>query len=290
MRSLFKVIIIPLSIVTLCLSGCATQTVHKKSSVMEYLYPTSEDTKIVPSIPHLQLPLKVGIAFVPESKGQSHSFNFWTGKSYSNNISEAQKSDLLEKVADNFRTLEFVEQLEVIPSEYLTPEGSFTNLNQIKTMYGIDVIALVSYDQVQFTDENALSLSYWTIVGAYLISGSKNDTNTLMDTVVYDISSKKMLFRAPGSSSVKGKSTPINLNEELRTDSLTGFEIAAQNMVENLKLQLDKFQASLKDNPEQAKISHKAGYTGAGSTGYFELFVLFFIFIGLRRKISINKQ
>ena len=43
-------------------------------------------------------------------------------------------------------------------------------------MFGIDVIVLLSYDQVQFRDEGLLSLTYWTVVGAYTIPGEKNDT------------------------------------------------------------------------------------------------------------------
>ncbi len=277
MKSVYKKLCLLILCPLLVLTGCATRQVHNKSSVIEYLYPASAETKVSPSTPHLELPLTVGIAFVPQNNTSSKGHDFWTGVSHSSSISEAQKSGLLEKVADNFRALEFVDKIEVIPSAYLTPGGSFTNLKQIQTMYGIDVIALVSYDQVQFTDEGALSLSYWTIVGAYIISGEKNDTNTLMDTVVYDIASQKMLFRAPGTSSVKGKATPVNLSEALRKDSLTGFEQAADNMVVNLKTQLDKFQQSLKADPTQAKITHKAGYSGGGALGTMPILILLLV-------------
>lgn len=263
-----------LVLVAFVLSGCSNQRVNTKSSVMEYLYPTSDDTLVTPSIPHLKLPLRVGVAFVPESAENTSSRNLWTGRSYSGKITEFKKNEILESVSDNFRALEFVSNIEVIPSAYLTPGGSFANMSQIKTMYGIDVIALVSYDQVQFTDEGALSLSYWTIVGAYLVSGEKNDTSTLMDTVVYDIASKTMLFRAPGTSRVMGNSTLVNLSEELRADSIQGFEIAAQDMVENLKTQLATFQERIKENPDQVKISHR---DGAGSVGIVPISILFFL-------------
>lgn len=261
-------------IAILFITGCAGQQVNTKSSVMEYLYPNSGDTYITPSIPNLNLPLRIGVAFVPASKERSYSHNFWTGRSYSGSLSEAKKSEILETVAANFRDLDFVNSIEVIPTAYLTPGGSFSNLSQIKTMYGIDVIALVSYDQVQFTDEGILSLSYWTIVGAYVVSGEKNDTSTLMDTVVYDISSKTMLFRAPGTSQISGKSTPINLSEELRSDSIQGFEQAADNMVVNLKSQLETFRKRIKESPEQVKISHREGYSGGGATGMLDIIIL----------------
>ena len=249
----------------LLLASCVSQQVNTKSSVMEYLYPNSSDTHEKPSIPNLKLPLRVGVAFVPASQKNSSVYNFWTGRSYSGLISEAKKNEILEGVAENFRELDFVSNIEVIPTAYLTPGGGFSNLAQIKTMYGIDVIALVSYDQVQFTDEGMLSLSYWTIVGAYVVSGEKNDTNTLMDTVVYDISSKKLLFRAPGTSQVSGKATPINLSEELRADSVLGFEQAAVNMSSNLEVQLAEFKERIKDDSSQVQITHREGYGGGGA-------------------------
>jgi len=275
-------------LVLLVLSSCASQTISNKSSVMEYLYPETKGDYEAPSLPHLMLPLRVGVAFVPESKNKSYVHNFWTGRSYSSSLTEAKKNELLNNVASHFKGLDFVGSIEVIPTTYLTPGGGFSNLLQIQTMYGIDVIALVSYDQVQFTDEGVLSLSYWTVVGAYLVSGEKNDTNTLMDTVVYDISSKAMLFRAPGVSQVSGKATPINLSEELRLDSVQGFEVAAENMVKNLKYQLSVFKASIKNNPKQATVTHREGYSGGGgAVGIFEITMLFLmLIISFKRKLS----
>ncbi|MDW7645076.1 MAG: rhombotarget lipoprotein [Desulfuromonadales bacterium] len=133
-------------------------------------------------------------------------------------------------------------------------------------MYGIDVIALLSYDQVQHTDEGLLSLSYWTLVGAYLVKGEKNDTSTMLDAAVYDIPSRKMLFRAPGLSHVEGTATPVNLSEQLRTDSLLGFERASEDLIVNLRQQLELFQEKVRSSPEEVKIVHRPGYTGGGAT------------------------
>ena len=201
----------------------------------------------------------------------------WTGTNYSSRsiLTETDKITLLEKVAENFRKYEFVSEIEVIPSAYLTAGGGFSNLDQIKTMYGIDIVALVSYDQVQFTDEGLLSLTYWTLVGAYVISGEKNDTSTMLDTVVYDIKSRKMLFRAPGTSNVKGNSTPINLSEELRTDSKKSFEEATNQMINNLDIQLENFKTKIKENPEKVKIVHQKGRSGSAAFGLWE-FVFFY--------------
>lgn len=262
------------------LSGCAGQQTRTKSSVVDYLYPKNSETIVQPSIPVLNIPIKVGIAFVPEQTSRSRGMNIWSGVAGGSALTEANKSGLLEKVADNFRKHEFVSEIEVIPSAYLTAGGSFSNLDQIRTMYGIDVIALVSFDQVQFTDEGLLSLTYWTLVGAYVFSGEKNDTSTMLDTAVYDIQSKKMLFRAPGTSNVKGSSTPINLSEELRADSMKSFEEATDNMITNLDMQLSNFREKIKKNPEKVKVVHREGYSGGGLFGALEI-ALMFLFIAV---------
>lgn len=234
------------------ISGCAGMKQRQSnSSVVDYLYSDAKDpVKIEPSIPVLSLPLRVGIAFVPGN---------------SNTMTERDKAALIDQVAAHFKTLPYVKAIETIPSAYLRPRGGFANLDQIKTMYGVDVIALVSFDQVQFTDSNFLSFTYWSIIGAYIIPGEKNDTHTMLDTVVYDIASRKMLFRAPGTSHIKGHSTPINLSEQLRADSAEGLQLANKDMIGNLDLQLVAFKDKVKEQPADYQIVHRPGYSGGGA-------------------------
>ena len=240
--------------VCVAFTGCAFQTQrHHSSSVFEYLYSDKEGHIETPGIPLLSLPLRVGIAFVPETEGSHHT------------LTEKDKMDLINEVGKHFKKYEFVKDIEVIPSPYLTGKGSFANLDQIRTMYGVDVIALLSYDQTQFTDRGLASITYWTIVGAYIIPGEKNDTHTMVDAAVYDIQSRKMLFRAPGISHIKGLATPINLNEELRADSLQSFQVASTDVIKNLDIQLELFKEKVKEQPEDYKVVHKPGYTGGGS-------------------------
>ncbi|MDH5434250.1 MAG: rhombotarget lipoprotein [Gammaproteobacteria bacterium] len=251
---LFTLIIV---VVFVFITGCSmNRSVHNKTSIMEYLYPTENEREVQPNIPTLRLPLKVGIAFVPEKSIYMKS-----------PITETEKQLLLETVAKHFSKHQFISEIEVIPTAYLTPKGSFTNLNQIKTMYNVDVVALVSYDQTQFTQDTLLSLSYWTIIGAYIVPGDKNDTHTMVDTVVFDIESKSMLFRAPGTSFIKGLSTAMHSAESLREDSHKGFNQATEQMIKNLDLQLSSFKQKVKDNPAKAKIVHRPGYSGGGGGG-----------------------
>jgi len=214
---------------------------------------------VTPGIPLLTLPLRVGIAFVP-------------GNGYGNSsLTEKKKMDLMQLVADHFKKYPYVKDIELIPTAYLRNKGGFSNLDQIRTMYGVDVIALVSYDQVQFTDEDFLSLTYWTIVGAYVIPGEKNDTNTMLDTVVFDIKSRKMLFRAPGVHQIKGRATPANLSEQLRLDSETSYGEAAKQMVENLDQQLALFKDKVKERPAEYKVVSTPEYQSRSGGGSIDI-------------------
>jgi rhombotail lipoprotein len=234
-----------------CFSTRGPRQTERSSSVVSYLYPDQANPLPPTSIPVLRLPLRVGIAFVP-------------GKS---DISEQQKTVLLERVAAEFKGRDYIQSIELVPSTYLRAGGGFANLNQVRALLGVDVIALVAYDQVQFTSNNLLSLSYWTIVGAYIFSGNKNDTQTLMEAAVYDIPSRHLLFRAPGASRVEAGVAAAYVQQRLRADSTAGFNAATTELIANLKLQLESFRERVKNAPGEVRIEHRPGYTGGGSLG-----------------------
>jgi len=247
------------SVVYNAVTGCASsKSRHYSSNVVQYLYPERKPVE-TPQIPQLSLPLNVGVAFVPEHHAT---------------LTELDKMNLMNEVSAHFKAYDFVKSIEIIPSPYLRHHGSFANLDQIRTMFGVDVIALISYDQARFTDEGLASIMYWTIIGAYIIEGEKNDTHTMVDATVYDIKSRKMLFRAPGTSQIKSRSTLVNLSEQIRKDSLEGFKLASQELVVNLKQQLELFKEKVKQAPQEYEIIHKPGYTGGGSLDLYFLIIM----------------
>ena len=264
-------------------SGCyswfnAREKAHRSSSVVAYLYPDQTDPLPPTSIPVLRIPLRVGILFVPSAPRNARGFDPGSA-----GFSEAQKARLLERVAQEFRGRDFIESIEIVPSSYLRPGGGFANVEQLRNLLRIDVVVLVAYDQVQFTSENFLSLTYWTIVGAYIFHGNKNDTQTLMEAAVYDIPSRHLLFRAPGVSQTQAGAASVYLAENLRHDSAQGLELATDDLIKNLKTQLEDFRARAKEAPDTvAKIERKPGYRGAGSfeAGFAAAFLLL---LGARR-------
>ena len=245
------------------LSACASATQHRAASVVDYLYPSGREVVVTPSIPTLNLPLKIGIAFVPGSQD---------AVSLSTAVPESDRQRLMNQIGDHFRQQAYVKNIETIPTSYLTAHGGFENLEQVGRMFDVDVVALLSYDQMQFTNQGRSSLTYWTLLGAYLVEGEKNDTRTLLDAAVFDVRSHKLLFRAPGVSTVKGSATPVNADEELRHDAAHGFQIAATDLLGNLDTQLEAFRTKVREAKTDVKIVESEEYkarkrSGGGSGG-----------------------
>lgn len=257
----------------LLLGGCAslfdggTQRRGVSSSVVDYLYPPGQ--KFEPAnegaIPQVRLPARVGLVFVP-------SHNDPVG------VSAAEQAALLEKVRETFRAQAFIERIEVIPDGYLRPRGGFDNLEQVARMYGVDLVALVSYDQIIRTDQNAASLLYWTLVGAYTIHGNKNQVNTFIDTSVFDVKSRTLLFRAPGTDQRDAGSTAVRV-EEIQT-RLAGesFSVAMAGMTGNLDKAIADFAVRVREEGQVQLVDRRSGGEwrrgGGGSTQWWELALL----------------
>jgi rhombotail lipoprotein len=242
------------------------------SSLMEFLYPDETSrAEHVAEIPTLTLPVKVGLAFVPSTN--------WAR----DGINSSQQIALLENVKKSFMQYDFINNIEIIPSDYLKGGQGFETLEQVSRLYDVDVMALVSYDQVTQSTEKKAALLYWTIVGMYVIPANENSVQTFVDTAVFDVKSRKMLFRAPGISKLEESSTAIKIDAVLAEKSIEGFTLAVDDMNKNLDAELSRFRTRVKEE-NVAKIERRAGYSG-GSLAYFGLLVLGATMV-LRRKYS----
>jgi len=249
-----KLILSLLLIVTsVILAGCAGQGNHRgvSSNLVNYLYPEGQPLSHQNDpLPLLNVPLRVGIAFIPESK---HDYQF--------SLTEFEKQKLLQKVADRFKDDRAVSHIEIIPEIYLKQGRGFITLSQVAKLYDVDVMALVSYDQVEINELNHLSLAYWTIVGAVLVPGETSEFQTFVDTAVFDIKTRQLLFRAPGIHSAARSHTAIGYqkgNRQLRSKSFT---IAAIQMTDNLSKELEIFRQRIKQG-EGAKVIYQENYSG----------------------------
>ena len=240
------------------LSGCGHYTTQRTSNLLTYLNPGETQSAEVSrdisktSLPHIPVPITLGIAFVPESRTVTGR-----GDSKIEPLTEKVKMEMMRELTAQLRQYSFFAEIEEIPSTYLKVGGSFANLDQIHTMTGVDVIGLVSYDQVQFTDRGLVSLLYWTGIGWYFVPGEKNDTNTMIDAALYHLPTRKPVLRATGQSGVYHYSTPMNQSQNLRDDSEQGFKEALHMLAANFKEQLDLLKPKL--------IQAAAGSQSAGS-------------------------
>ena len=219
-----------------------------KTSMIRFLGSDENTIKIQETMePTITVPLKVGFAFAPSLD-------------YGQGFPEKERMSLMQKIASQFKEYKFVESIELIPSLYLEEGGGFSNLDKLRQLFDIDVIMLLSYDQSQFQDTGAWSITYWTIIGAYIVQGEKNDTHTLMDAALFHIPSRKMLFRASGTNHIKNRSTPINLAEEAREDSLNGFYQSSIDLTKNLQVKLYYFRKAIRSPSGKFKLKLKPGY------------------------------
>ena len=248
------------------------------SSLVDYLYPGGQ----VPpdadaAVPVLELPLRVGIAFVP-------------GQPRYGTLSEATKVQLLETVRGEFVDREYISHIEVIPDTYLRSSEGVTGMQQVARLYGVDIMALVSYDQVAVSEENTAGILYWTIVGAYVIKATSNEVQTFVDTAVFDVDTARLLFRAPGADTTMDRSTLVEAGETVRKARDAGISAAMGQMTVNLAAELDQFTERVQSDPTVAEASWKPGY--GGGVIYWPMLLLLIIgrVAGRSRRLRMASQ
>jgi rhombotail lipoprotein len=210
------------------------------------------------AMPELHVPLRVGLAFLPPQQA------------YGMSLDPVLKERVLERVRQRFADKKFVAQIVVIPDYYLSTNRGFTGLRGVQRLYNIDVMALVSYDQVTHLDENKLSLGYFTIVGAYVFKGSRHDVTTLVDLAVVDPGTRSLVIRAGGTDTRHGNTTLIDVDRETRESASRGFAQAADHMIDNFDAALTKFESDVRDGKAQVRVVNRNGASKAGGGGGFD--------------------
>jgi rhombotail lipoprotein len=228
------------STLVLCaLSACSySRHIERRSSLLSYL-DRMEAPRVAPDT-RLQLPLRIGIAFVPPEPVRGR----WAGEVQTVYPPDAE-TRLLMIVKKAFMGRDWVSDIVVIPSSYLTPRGGYDNLDQIARLMNVDVIALASVDQLQTSSPRRTSFLYASVIGAYVLPLDRNETRTLIDTAVFHVPSRTLLLHAPGISSITGSSTAMDVQAKLDERSMKGFDYAMQDLAKNLNREVDAFKASV---------------------------------------------
>lgn len=255
-----------LSLCFLMLGGCAgflqlDTRAGVSGSVVDYLYPNGGAPAVdKPILPVIDLPARVGLAFVPATRAPK-------------GLSAADEARLLALVRQQFSEQDFIARIEIIPESYLRAGGGFENLNQVARLYGVDIVALVSWDQVVQTSESASSLLYWTLVGAYTIKGSSNEVVTFVDTAVLHLPSETLLFRAAGQHRDSKRSTAIRAGDVQSDLARDGFGVAMDEMTTNLEQALVDFNRRVREEGQVRLVDRGTGrdwHQSNGGEGSFD--------------------
>ena len=239
MRKITLIFVVALS---MFLHGCASMETESKqrqvASVLAYLFPGSESSPPVAASPaEIKVPFRIGVAFVPDSS--STAFR----------LPENERLKLADKVRDAFRNYPFIKDIVSVPSIYLEPGGGFANLSHVASLLNLDVIALVSFDQVQNAGANGWSFLYWTGIGAYMINGDQYDILTAVEATVFDVKSHRLLMRGGGISNIKGSATMVGFSEKAREARNRGFDEAVKEMIQKLHEETKSFRERAPKDP-----------------------------------------
>jgi rhombotail lipoprotein len=230
------------TLVALAVTGCAsmekTTRQRQVASVLTFLFPGSEQTPPIPDqVAEIKVPFRIGVAFVPDNADPQFR------------LPESDRLKLAGEVRDAFSRYPFISEIVAVPSMYLEPGGGFANLDRITALLKLDVIALVSYDQVQNAGATGWSFLYWTGIGAYVINGDQYDILTAVETAVLDVKSRRMLMRAGGISNIKGTATMVGFSERAREARTRGFDEAIQEMISKLHSEVKTFRERAPKDP-----------------------------------------
>jgi rhombotail lipoprotein len=257
-------------------AGHSTET-HDSSSLVSFLYPNGRAPPPQNSTPELHVPLRVGLAFLPTQRPFGDTA-----------LDAAHKEELLERIRRKFSDRKFVSEIVVIPDYYLTSSRGFEGLQGVQRLYNVDLMALVSYDQVTYTDDNKWSLAYLTIVGAYIVKGSTNDVTTLVDLAVVDPATRSLVLRAGGTDTHHQNSTMIDSPRDARLASAAGFDAATEQMIDHFDGALAAFQTEVHEGRANVRVVERTSTTGGsgggGSMTAADLAVLgALLFVSMRR-------
>jgi rhombotail lipoprotein len=251
MRGLLGII----GLLTCLLSGCQlleARHARNSTSVVQFLYPSGAVPKET-GIPELNLPLRVGLAFLPSAMN-------------ADSLDAAHKDALLQQIRARFLSRHFITDIVIIPDYYLAGQQGFEGLDGVQRLYGVDLMALVSYDQVTHGDFNRGSLAYWTVLGAYYIEGNRNDVSTLIDLAVVDPKTRSLVIRAGGTDLRQSSSTLLEEAKNVRSLESAGYQNATAQMIEHFDVALSQFEVDVRGGRANVRVAQRnAGSAGGGA-------------------------
>jgi rhombotail lipoprotein len=200
--------------------------------------------------------VRVGLAFLPSKTGVGAV-----------GLEASHREALLDRIRKRFSDRKFVKNIVIVPDYYLGSVRGFEGLQGVQRLYNVDVMALVSFDQVTYRDDNKWSFGYLTIVGAYVLKGTRHDVTTLMDLAVVDPVSRSILLRAGGTDDRHGTTTLIDQGRETREATARSFSQATDQLIEHFDTALVQFEADVRAGKANVRVANAGGGSAGGGGG-----------------------
>ena len=235
--------IVAMLFVVVTVSGCgamAMKEVRQNANLADYLYSGQQasDTTQQTAATELNLPLRCGIAFVPGYADPKFG------------VTEVDRLRWSTQIKSAFEKHPFVGNVVVIPTSYLKSGGGVENLRQLAALFNVDVVALLSYDQTQFSDSNSLSALYLaSAIAWFVVPGDQYNIHTVLEAAVVDARSGKLLFRVPATSIVEGSTNMVRFSASSREARSEGFDKAFKQMIPNVDTALQAFHRQAQTDP-----------------------------------------
>ena len=213
------------------LSGCSSTNFIQSSSSVPLSDVISEvkDSHQIAAKKQLTLPASVGIVFV-HGTGYQH---------LPDTTLHMAADKLKEQLLANPK---FVRSVFVVANDDIKTKTSL--LERIKSLYGVDIIVLVSYQQDQRTLQSGMGrLADLTVVGSFLIPAVEIKTATIIDGKVIHIEDNSLMFKANGSDERSETSTSYSMDGIVIEESIKGLLAATANFGKSLSQTITRFEA-----------------------------------------------
>lgn len=237
-----------------CLFRCGEERAAS-TPLVEFLYGSHQRIPKRDAAVTLQLPIRVGLAFLPSRGGTEEG------------PSPKERERILSSIRASFSDLPYVSQIVPVPDYYfdMSRGDGMRQLDQLARLQNLDLMALISYDQRTQVSENRRSFAYLTIVGTLFVKGNHNETQTIIDLAVVEPTGRSLVLRAGGVSSAANTVAAIDQPGKLRKQQRVGFDQATDALIANFRTELVDFENRVRAGTADVKVVRQARPGGGGA-------------------------
>ena len=238
-----------------CLFRCGEKRAAS-TPLVQFLYGDDQRIPRRDEVVTLQLPIRVGLAFLPSRTGNPDE-----------GPTPIERERILNSIRASFSDLPYVSEIVPIPAYYFDTSRAdgMRQIEQLARLQNLDLMALISYDQRTQVSENRRSFAYLTIAGALVVKGNHSETQTIIDLAVIEPVRRSLVLRAGGVSSTANTVTAIDQPGKLRKQQRLGFDQATTALIANFRTELTDFESRVRAGTADVKVARQPRGGGGGA-------------------------